>query len=230
MSMRRTRYYICDVFTDRRFGGNQLAVLPEAEGLSDAEMQQIAREFNFSETTFVLPPEVGNTRRVRIFTPTSEIPFAGHPNVGTAFVLAATGALGALGGVSSISVIFEERAGLVPIGIDLRDGVPTRCQLDAPQALSLGKTTSPERAAEALSLSAADVVIATHPPQEASVGLPFLIVELSGSEALARARPDLGAFESLVSDGLPSGIHAYVQSTDEFDLRARMFADRKSVV
>ena len=72
----RYRYYICDVFTDTRFGGNQLAVLPAADGLSDQQMQQIAREFNFSETTFVLPAEAGHTRRVRIFTPTAEIPFA----------------------------------------------------------------------------------------------------------------------------------------------------------
>ena len=94
----RLRYYICDVFTDTRFGGNQLAVLPEAEGLSDDQMQQIAREFNYSETTFVLPPEAGHDRRVRIFTPTREVPFAGHPNIGTAFVLAAMGAFGPLDG------------------------------------------------------------------------------------------------------------------------------------
>lgn len=77
--MRRYRYYICDVFTDTRFGGNQLAVLPDAVGLSERLMQQIAREFNFSESTFVFPPQAGHTRRVRIFTPAAEIPFAGHP-------------------------------------------------------------------------------------------------------------------------------------------------------
>src|SRR5881392_3407536 len=88
------RYYICDVFTERRFGGNPLAVLPKAEGLSDHQMQQIAREFNFSETTFVFPAKAGHTRHVRIFTPAREIPFTGHPNVGTAFVLASAGELG----------------------------------------------------------------------------------------------------------------------------------------
>src|SRR4029450_11867735 len=88
------RYYICDVFTETRFGGNQLAVLPKADGLSAEQMQQIAREFNFSETTFVFPPKAGHTRHVRIFTPAREIPFAGHPNVGTAFLLASTGAFG----------------------------------------------------------------------------------------------------------------------------------------
>src|SRR5262247_2904633 len=90
----RHRYFFCDVFTDAVFGGNPLAVLPDARGLSDRRMQQIAREFNFSESTFVFPPEAGHTRRVRIFTPATEVPFAGHPNVGTAFALAATGELG----------------------------------------------------------------------------------------------------------------------------------------
>ena len=114
----RYRYYICDVFTDTRFGGNQLAVLPEAEGLSDDLMQKIAREFNFSESTFVLPSEKGHTRKVRIFTPAAEVPFAGHPNVGTAFVLATTGSLGEFD--DSLTVTFEEQAGLVPITIQRR--------------------------------------------------------------------------------------------------------------
>src|SRR5215813_10527427 len=104
------RYVTCDVFTDTRFGGNPLAVLSDAEGLSDLQMQQIAREFNYSETTFVFPPETGHTRKVRIFTPSQEVPFAGHPNIGTTFVLAMLGALGEI--QSSISVTFEEQAGL----------------------------------------------------------------------------------------------------------------------
>ena len=90
----RYRFHTCDVFTASRFGGNQLAVLPEAGGLTDRQMQQVAREFNFSESTFVLPPEQGHARRVRIFTPVTEVPFAGHPNIGTAFVLATIGAFG----------------------------------------------------------------------------------------------------------------------------------------
>ena len=81
------KYYICDVFTEKRFGGNQLAVLPNASGLTDVQMQQIAREFNFAESTFIFPPEEGNTRKVRIFTPSAEMPFAGLPNIGSAFVL-----------------------------------------------------------------------------------------------------------------------------------------------
>ena len=81
----RYQYYLCDIFTNVRFGGNQLAILPHAEGLSDRQMQKIARELNLTETTFVFPPESGHTRKVRIFTPTTEVPFSGHPNIGTAF-------------------------------------------------------------------------------------------------------------------------------------------------
>ena len=133
----RYRYFTCDVFTETRFGGNQLAVLPEAAGLDDEQMQQIAREFNYSETTFVLPPEAGHDRRVRIFTPMSEVPFAGHPNVGTAFVLAGMGAFGALD--ASREVVFEEQAGLVPVAVHRREAGRIWCELTAPQPLTLGR-------------------------------------------------------------------------------------------
>src|SRR5215213_8648863 len=103
-----------DVFTDRKFGGNPLAVIPDAQGLSGEQMQAIAAEFNLAETTFVLPPQdTAHTAHVRIFTPKAELPFAGHPNVGTAFVLASRD--GALGRAAGDRLIFEEKAGLVPL-------------------------------------------------------------------------------------------------------------------
>src|SRR5215510_6220417 len=172
----RYSYYICDVFTEVRFGGNQLAVLPEATGLSDRQMQQIAREFNFSETTFVFPAEAGHTRKVRIFTPTTEVPFAGHPNVGTAFALATAGEFGAI--KTSITVTFEEKAGLVPISIERREEDRLWCELSAPVRLLLGKTISAELLASAVSLAPEDIVTRTHLPQSASVGLPFLMAEV----------------------------------------------------
>jgi trans-2,3-dihydro-3-hydroxyanthranilate isomerase len=215
------RYFICDVFTDTRFGGNQLAVIPEAQGLSDRQMQQVAREFNFSESTFVLPPERGNDRRVRIFTPTAEIPFAGHPNVGTAFTLASTGAFGPLD--SPVKVTFEEKAGLVPITISRRNGT-IWCELSAPEPLSLGTVVPPDLLARAVSLEPEDVVTTTHHPRVASVGLPFVMAELRDRAALARARafgPGLDAIKAL---GVTPDVHLYVRSSDEFDLRCRMFA------
>ena len=215
------RYYICDVFTDTRFGGNQLAVLPEAHGLSDRQMQQVAREFNFSESAFVLPAELGHARRVRIFTPTAEVPFAGHPNIGTAFVLATMGAFGPID--SSITVTFEEKAGLVPITIHQRQGT-LWCQLSAPERLSLGETVSADLLASAMSLASGDVVTTTHQPQVASVGLPFLVAELSDRSALERARVSGQGFDALVARGVVPDVHLYTRSGDEFDIRARMFA------
>jgi trans-2,3-dihydro-3-hydroxyanthranilate isomerase len=216
------RYFTCDVFTDRRFGGNQLAVLPEAGGLSDRQMQQIAREFNFAETTFVFPSEAGHTRRVRIFTPTMEVPFAGHPNIGTAFILATAGEFGPIG--DPITVTFEEKAGLVPITIQKNQGKPIWCELAAPQRLSLGKTISTQSLAAAVSLVADDIVTRTHLPQVASVGLPFLIAELKDHDALARARTRMDGVEALIADDVVPDIHLYIHSADEFDIRARMFA------
>ncbi|NNG17704.1 MAG: PhzF family phenazine biosynthesis protein [Gemmatimonadales bacterium] len=216
------RYYICDVFTDTRFGGNQLAVLPDARGLSDQQMQQIAREFNFSETTFVFPPAMGHSRRVRIFTPTAELPFAGHPNIGTAFVLATAGEFGNID--PTITVTFEEKAGLVPIEVHKRPGKPIWCELAAPERLSVGKTTAPETLAAAVSLTPGDIVTRTHAPQVASVGLAFLIAELTDCGALERARPHMEGLGALISAGMPPDVHLYINSADDFDIRARMFA------
>ena len=223
----RHRYLHCDVFTDSIFGGNPLAVLPDARGLSDAQMQRIAREFNFSETSFVLPPESGNTRRVRIFTPSIEVPFAGHPNVGTAFALAISGDLGPLAGART--VVFEEKAGLVPITIERRAGGAIFCELSAPAPLSVGRTVSPETLAAAVSLDARDVVTAVHAPSAFSVGLPFLFAELASRESLARARTDPAGVDALVAAGVPADVHLYVRSGDDFDLRTRMFAPKDGV-
>src|SRR5258707_12790975 len=124
----KRRYVTTDVFTDRMFGGNPLAVVLDAEGLSSIEMQAIALEFNYSETTFVLPPDdPANTAKVRIFTPRTEVPFAGHPNVGTAFVLAHESPFAAAAAASADgSFRFEERAGLVPLKL-LRERDATIC-------------------------------------------------------------------------------------------------------
>src|SRR5271155_3703774 len=121
------RYITTDVFTDRAFGGNPLAVVLDAGGLSTAQMQAVATEFNYSETTFVLPPQdTGHDAQVRIFTVRSEIPFAGHPNVGTSFVLATQGKN------PPARLLFEEKAGLVPVEILTRDGKPVGAELTAP--------------------------------------------------------------------------------------------------
>lgn len=220
----RYRYYLCDVFTQTRFGGNQLAVLPQAAGLSGERMQQVAREFNFSETTFVFPPEeAGHTNKVRIFTPGAEVPFAGHPNIGTAFVLATTGRLGTVN--TALRVTFEERAGLVPVTIHRRSDQSVWCELTAPERLSLGKAVDIQTMAAVLSLGADDIATETHFPQVASVGLPFLFVEVRDRAALERVRVNSEKLETLATDSTPSLIHVYTRSEDtDCDIRARVFA------
>lgn len=215
-------FFVCDVFTERRFGGNPLAVVPDAEGLSDARMQQVAREFNLSETAFVLPAADDGDRRVRIFTPATEVPFAGHPNVGTAFVLARTGLLGDQR--PPFTLTFEEEAGPVAVSVTEAPDGRIRCELSAPQPLALGGTASVGRVAAAVGVEPGDVVVETHAPRAASVGLPFLFVELGSMEALRRARPRSEGLSALARDGLPSEVHLYVRTEDDFDIRARMFA------
>ena len=217
----RYKYFICDVFTDEQFGGNQLAVLPEASGLTTELMQKIAREFNFSESTFVFPPEQGHCRKVRIFTPTIEVPFAGHPNVGTAFALVTAGEFGDIG--SETTLTFEEEAGLVPVYVK-RTEKGYWCELKAPEAVSLGDSITSEFIAEILCLETADIITELHPPQVASVGLPFLMVQLKDLGALERARINGMALDKLKAQGVTPDIHLYIKSHDEFDIRARMFA------
>jgi trans-2,3-dihydro-3-hydroxyanthranilate isomerase len=221
------RYYTCDVFTETRFGGNPLAVLPEAVGLSTQQMQQIAREFNFSETTFVFPARAGHTRHVRIFTPAREIPFAGHPNIGTAFVLASAGEFGEI--KSSLTVTFEEESGLVSITIQESAGKVASCELTAPQSFSFGKTLPVELVAAAISIDPKEIATKTHGPQVASVGLPFIMVELRDRSVLEHARISMSGFEALAAQDVMPDVYLYTRASDGFDIRARMFAPLSGV-
>ena len=216
------RYITVDVFTDRAFGGNPLAVVLDAGGLSTAQMQAIATEFNYSETTFVLPPrDSANDAQVRIFTVNREIPFAGHPNVGTAFVLAT------LAAKPPARLLFEEQAGLVPVEIQVEQGRVVSTELTAPQPLKRLSQLSAEQAAACLSLSANDVKTDLHRPQVISVGLSFLAVELSTREALRRARPDAAAFATTFPCDDSDAIYFYTRdvpgSEKPCELQARMF-------
>jgi trans-2,3-dihydro-3-hydroxyanthranilate isomerase len=214
-----------NVFTDQRFGGNPLAVLPDASGLTDTQMQAIAAEFNLSETTFVLPPEdPRNHARVRIFSRTSEMPFAGHPNVGTGFVLAT------MAGDPPEHYTFEEIAGLVRVHIQ-RDpsGVIIGARVAAPRSLSIGIGIPIEVVAACAGLAASDIATLSHTPLAASVGMPFVIAEVASVEALSRASPDIDAFRSALvrypdMDGrFALHLYAWIEG-DERRIRSRMFA------
>ena len=214
-----------DVFTDRQFGGNPLAVVTDATGLSSEAMQAIAAEFNLSETTFVLPPQdPENTAEVRIFTPKAELPFAGHPNVGTAFVLARIGAV--LGRpIAGDRLIFEEKAGLVQMDL-IRDGTDVvGARLAAPQALAIAGDVPVGLVASACALSPDDFAVAAHPPRIASCGTPFVFAELKSRAALAAAEPRPAVFQADLPLAMANGVHLYVRERDAFaDVQARVFA------
>jgi trans-2,3-dihydro-3-hydroxyanthranilate isomerase len=214
-----------DVFTDLQFGGNPLAVVPDARGLTPAQMQAIAAEFNLSETTFVLPPrDAANTAHVRIFTPRAELPFAGHPNVGTAFVLAGA-TTSAARPVTGDTMIFEEKAGLVRVQL-LRDGpAATGARLAAPQALFIGENIAREIVASACSIAPADIDTTAHQPCIASCGIPLIFAAVTSRAALAAARPRTEVFAQHVPTALANGIHLYVEAaTPTADIETRMFA------
>lgn len=209
-----------DVFTQSRFGGNPLAVVVGGESLSDAVMQAVAAEFNLSETTFVLPPaNPAHTARVRIFNRTEEMAFAGHPMVGTAYVLA-------VADPDLATATFDVPAGVVEIEIARNvDGAPVGATVAAPQPLSIGDTVATEVVARMLRLAPEDIVVTAHPPILASVGNPYVIAEVSEA-ALSRCDPDLAAFRGALAAhpqfGTRLSVHVYCKQGRT--LRARMFA------
>ncbi|MGH7638902.1 MAG: PhzF family phenazine biosynthesis protein [Gemmatimonadaceae bacterium] len=218
-------FVTADVFTKQRFGGNQLAVFPDAQGIDPALMQRIAREFNFSETTFVLPPsDPKHTRRVRIFTPGSELPFAGHPTVGTAFVLATVGAIELDG--PETRIVFEQGVGPVPVTIRAENGRPGFAQLTAAVLPEFTPAPVARDLAHALGLDAGDVLEGKFGPEGASCGVPFLFVPVRNRATLGRARVRLDDFEKLLA---AYGTQKVFVFCDEPELkgshfRARMFA------
>ena len=224
-------YYTADVFTGQVFGGNPLAVLPDARGLDAKTMQLIAREFNYSESVFVLPPDdPAHTRRLRIFTPAGELPFAGHPTVGTAFVLAASGALPLDGDLTRI--VFEEGVGPVPVAIRAVDGKPVYTQLSAAKMPEFGPEPPPiDEIARVFSLRPDDFLGGGYAPQAVSCGVPFLFAALTSRAALARIRLDRAAWErSLAGYWAPEVfLFSFDPERAGSDLRARMFAPKLGI-
>jgi trans-2,3-dihydro-3-hydroxyanthranilate isomerase len=228
------RYYLSDVFTDRAFGGNPLAVFPDGERVPEALMPRIARELNLSETVFVLPPTSPVNRcRLRIFTPARELPFAGHPTVGTACTLAEIGRLAPMresGGsgvvTESTHVIFEEGAGPVSVSVE-RKGPEYRATFVAPRVPEPGPPPPPVAAlAECLSVSPGEIVTDRLVPSTATCGVPFLFVPLRDRGALARVRVDSAAWQAHLAGFWTSEVFAFTEDAElpGSSVRARMFA------
>jgi trans-2,3-dihydro-3-hydroxyanthranilate isomerase len=214
-----------DVFTDRAFGGNPLAVITNAQGLAAGQMQAIAAEFNLAETTFVLPPkDPAHTAEVRIFTPKAELPFAGHPNVGTAFVLARAGQSYSRA-VAGDRLVFEEKAGLVRMDLTRENGLVVATRLAAPVALSIGEEIPSEIVAEACSLKPDDIKVAVHRPCIASCGIPLVFAELTSRAVLARAAVRTDVLARHLPMERAVGIHLYVTAEEHgVEIQTRMFA------
>lgn len=208
-----TTYFVYDVFTDTAFGGNQLAVFPDARDIPEAHLQRITAEFNFSEVTFVYPPEnSAHTARVRIFTPTSEVDFAGHPTIGTLIALSDLG--------TQTPMILE--LGVGPLHCDVVGG---EASFTASQPLDKISEPDVSLVAEALGLTTADIQTDTHRPIQASLGLPFVLVELTTRAVLSNCRPNINAIRE-GAEQYPAGsdfaIFAYVKNGEAID--SRMFA------
>jgi trans-2,3-dihydro-3-hydroxyanthranilate isomerase len=212
-------YCTLDVFTDHLFGGNPLAVVLDARGLDDATMQSIAREFNYSETTFVLPPATpAQLARVRIFTPGGELPFAGHPTVGTAFALATLGYVAP----DVCDIVFAEGIGPVPVRIERKaDGSVGRCTLTAaqrPERMAALEDTG--ALAAMLGLDAGAVGAAA---EVWSCGVPFLVVPLTSVAELAYARLDLERWRRLLGGYVTEKVYPIARAGED-SWRVRMFA------
>ncbi|MGV3709217.1 MAG: PhzF family phenazine biosynthesis protein [Gemmatimonas sp.] len=236
----RLRYLTADVFTPAPFCGNQLAIVFGAEGLPTETLQSIAIEFNYSETVFVFAARHQNeTRHVRIFTPGGELPFAGHPTIGTAHALVATGEVMAAG--DEITVVLGEGVGPVPVRVTLKDGIPVHAELTAAKHPEERPTTL-HRAdiAEILSLAPDDILDGDYMPAGVSVGLPWLIVPVRSIDAVKRARVRPDSWTKHLKDTWAAEpmVFAMTREADESalmphvrgcDIRARVFCPGLSI-
>ncbi len=223
----RYPFWTADVFTDRAFAGNPLAVVGDATELSTEQMQTIAHEFNLSETTFVLPPESGeHTFRLRIFTPASELAFAGHPTVGSAFVLAATGRVKLAGDVTTI--VFGENVGPVRVDIRAFSGKPVSSQLWVAKLPEFGPSApAAESIAVALGLDPADVLDdGRDSPASLSCGTPFMFVPLASLDAVKRARVNWEWWSQTMNTRWTEAVFLFSYETEATDstMHARMFS------
>lgn len=220
------RFYTLDVFTSRAFGGNQLAVFPDAAAIAGERMQDIAREFNFSETVFVLPPEnAKHARRLRIFTPGGEIPFAGHPTVGTAHLLATIGAVPTTEGESSF--VLEEGVGPVRVNVRVERGAVAFAQLSVAK-LPERRATGPgiREIAKVLSLSNDDVADDGVGPVAYSCGVPFLFARLRDVAAVSRAELNHAAWKDVLAPHGTNEVFFFAEGGQlpGSDIHGRMFA------
>jgi trans-2,3-dihydro-3-hydroxyanthranilate isomerase len=220
------RFVTLDVFTPVAFGGNQLAVFPDASGIPEDALLRITREFNFAEVTFCYPPaNPAHTKRVRIFTPAREIPFAGHPTVGTAIALHLLGAAGASSG-GKAKLVLEEGVGPITVNVNSTGGGAPFAQFSVAKLAEVGPP-APSRGmlAEILSIDAEDILASPMAPQNVSCGLPFLLVPLRSVDAVSRSRLRLDKWEATLKSSWAPDVFLFARDPEGGDahFRARMY-------
>lgn len=222
----RLAYSTLDVFTDRRFGGNPLAVVHGAGGLSDEEMLAIAREFNLSETVFILPAEnLAHSARMRIFTPVKELPFAGHPTVGTAALLAENKF--GQGRDADAMIVLEEGIGTLRVGVRLRKDHAPYAEFDAPKVpVEAGSLPPIDVLAAALGLIPSEIGFENHRPVCYASGNAFAFVPIASREAIARARINGAHWAPAFSEQGLVGAYLYTRQCEHTtsSFHVRMFA------
>lgn len=220
----RLAYHTLDVFTQTRFGGNPLAVVHDADALSSGQMQSIAREFNLSETVFLLKPmSAMHSARVRIFTPATELPFAGHPTVGTAALLAELRTPSQGAGQDAI-VVLEETIGAVRVGVRLRAGQPAFAEFDVPRLPEdVGAVPQIDAMAAAIGLIPSEIGFENHRPTAYSAGLPFLFIPVRSLEAIGRAKAVSGQWERAMSGHGAAYLYCRETVHNTAHFHARMF-------
>lgn len=228
------RYAVLDVFTNQKLSGNPLAVVLDGDGLDDGEMQRIAAEFNLSETVFVKKPDnPTHSARIRIFTPGRELPFAGHPTVGTAILLAEE-RFGEIERDQDAVIVLEETIGTVRCGVKLKPNAAGFAEFDCPKmatphGISLGDKSE---VAAALNLNASDIGFENHRPTAFEAGVPYAFVPVRNMAALQRAKPDLRNWTAAFGNGDHNSAYVYCRETQMHDagFHARMFAPTMGIV
>lgn len=221
--MRRLHYHLVDVFTNQRFGGNPLAVFTSGRGLPAETMQAIAKELNLSETTFVLPPDdPANDWRVRIFTPASEMPMAGHPTVGTSFVLAWEKLVEVSERQPTIRL--EEKVGVIPVTFSFDSGQPVMATMQ--QLPPQFGPVFEDRQAIADMLSVDVLVLDDYPVEAVSCGKPFLLVPMKSLEAVQKTQLRVDIWERILADHIAPEVFVFTRETvyPGSTVHSRMFA------
>jgi trans-2,3-dihydro-3-hydroxyanthranilate isomerase len=221
------RFVTLDVFTSSAFGGNQLAVFPDASGIPEDALIRITREFNFAEVTFCYPPaNPAHTKRVRIFTPAREIPFAGHPTVGTAIALIELGMAGTQKTDGAVKLVLEEGVGPIPVTVTHRAGALAFAQFSTARLAEVGPAVPANSVlAEVLSITADDILTAPMSAQNVSCGLPFLMAPLRSVDAVSRARVRMEKWETTLKSAWAPDIFVFAEKPEGGDahFHARMF-------